>query len=150
MKLVPFCLRSFLTTFHSFPIHNSTISQFFLLFIFYTSLSCGYSFVFVVYRFFNCIGQAHPRYHGPRCVDHPTDLLPLVGLAVEALLFGLFTLCMMVDQWDVVTTNLTHIDRLKAESRLHPPHGRGPPPRRRRDHDGCQTDAVQGDGARVP
>ena len=29
------------------------------------------------------------------------------------MLFGLFTLCMMCDQWDVVMTNLTHIDRLK-------------------------------------
>lgn len=55
----------------------------------------------------------------PRCVDHPTDLLPLVGLTVEALLFGLFTLCMMVDQWDVVMTNLTHIDRLKGENHYH-------------------------------
>eukprot|EP00985_Skeletonema_marinoi_P018164 scaffold10072_cov112-Skeletonema_marinoi.AAC.5 len=60
-------------------------------------------------------GSAH---HGPRCVDHPTDLLPLIGLTVEALLFGLFTMCMMCDQWDVVMTNLTHIDRLKGHDTL--------------------------------
>ena len=59
---------------------------------------------------------------GPRCVDHPNDLLPLAGLVVEALLFGLFTICMMVDQWDVVMTNLTHIDRLKGAHH----HGNGP------------------------
>ena len=35
---------------------------------------------------------------------------------MEALLFGLFTLCMMCDQWDVVMTNLTHIDRLKGHN----------------------------------
>ncbi|KAL3807630.1 hypothetical protein ACHAXA_005260 [Cyclostephanos tholiformis] len=51
------------------------------------------------------------------------DLLPLVGLAVEALLFGLFTLCMMADQWDVVMTNLTHIDRLKGETSMGRRHG---------------------------
>ena len=90
--------------------------KYFLLFIFYTSLSYAYSFLFIVYRFFNCIGSS--KHHGPRCVDHPTDLLPLVGLTVEALLFGLFTICMMVDQWDVVMTNLTHIDRLKGHGAM--------------------------------
>ncbi len=37
---------------------------------------------------------------------------------MEALLFGLFTMCMMCDQWDVVMTNLTHIDRLKGHDTL--------------------------------
>jgi hypothetical protein len=60
----------------------------------------------------NCVG-AHPVMG--RCVDHASDLLPLIGLTVEALLFGLFTICMMCDQWEVVVTNLTHIDRLKGE-----------------------------------
>ena len=83
-----------------------------------------------------CVGS-HPTMS--RCVDHASDLLvsficriifalylintsvkfiqslkPLIGLTIEALLFGLFTICMMVDQWDVVVTNLTHIDRLKG------------------------------------
>lgn len=35
------------------------------------------------------------------------------------MLFGLFTLCMMCDQWDVVMTNLTHIDRLKQGGGQH-------------------------------
>lgn len=77
-----------------------------------------------MYRFFHCIGHS-THHHGPRCVDHPTDLLPLVGLTVEALLFGLFTMCMMVDQWDVVMTNLTHIDRLKGETHHHHHNGYG-------------------------
>jgi len=38
------------------------------------------------------------------------------ALIVEAILFGLFTCCMMVDQWDVVMTNVTHIDRLKGDT----------------------------------
>mmetsp|Transcript_31853 Transcript_31853/g.64700 ORF Transcript_31853/g.64700 Transcript_31853/m.64700 type:complete len:187 (-) Transcript_31853:197-757(-) len=76
-----------------------------------------YSLIFITYRFFHCVGR-DANDGRPRCVDHPANLLPLIGLAVEALLFGLFTICMMVDQWDVVMTNLTHIDRLKG-AQLH-------------------------------
>ena len=70
-----------------------------------------YSLAYIVSRFMQCVGS-HPTMS--RCVDHASDLLPLIGLTIEALLFGLFTICMMVDQWDVVVTNLTHIDRLKG------------------------------------
>ncbi|KAL9180025.1 hypothetical protein ACHAXT_007995 [Thalassiosira profunda] len=123
------CKRCIIKMDHHCPWVNNCVGignhKYFLLFIFYTSLSCAYSFVFIIYRFFHCIGNSHGHQHlGPRCVDHPTDLLPLVGLTVEALLFGLFTLCMMVDQWDVVMTNLTHIDRLKGETHHHH-HGYG-------------------------
>eukprot|EP00540_Astrosyne_radiata_P018692 CAMPEP_0116866398 /NCGR_PEP_ID=MMETSP0418-20121206/25999_1 /TAXON_ID=1158023 /ORGANISM="Astrosyne radiata, Strain 13vi08-1A" /LENGTH=175 /DNA_ID=CAMNT_0004502013 /DNA_START=131 /DNA_END=658 /DNA_ORIENTATION=+ len=55
---------------------------------------------------------------GGACLDRPTDLISILGLVVEAVLFGLFTSCMMVDQWDVVMTNVTHIDRLKGD-RMH-------------------------------
>lgn len=78
-----------------------------------------YSLAYIVSRMMNCVG-AHPTMG--RCVDHASDLLPLIGLTVEALLFGLFTICMMCDQWDVVVTNLTHIDRLKGEHH-HQQHG---------------------------
>jgi len=120
------CKRCIIKMDHHCPWVNNCVGignhKYFLLFIFYTSLSCFYSFSCIMYRFFHCLGQpAHHR--GPRCVDHPTDLLPLVGLTVEALLFGLFTFCMMFDQWDVVMTNLTHIDRLKGETSHYHSHG---------------------------
>mmetsp|Transcript_4497 Transcript_4497/g.9958 ORF Transcript_4497/g.9958 Transcript_4497/m.9958 type:complete len:348 (-) Transcript_4497:418-1461(-) len=124
------CKRCIIKMDHHCPWVNNCVGignhKYFLLFIFYTSLSCAYSFLFIIYRFFHCIGRVShnhsgTQYQGPRCVDHPTDLLPLVGLTVEALLFGLFTLCMMVDQWDVVMTNLTHIDRLKGEQHYNTP-----------------------------
>lgn len=39
----------------------------------------------------------------------------VMGLVIEAILFGLFTLCMMCDQYTTVTTNRTGIDRLKGD-----------------------------------
>lgn len=67
----------------------------------------------VIWRFIQCLG-IHSRH--VRCLDEPTHILNIIGLVVEALLFGLFTSCMMIDQWDVVMTNVTHIDRLKGET----------------------------------
>lgn len=93
--------------------------KYFLLFIFYTFITCIYSMSLVVFRFMVCM-QNSPHHHGHRrsmhCFDRPTDLLYILGLVVESLLFGLFTSCMMVDQWDVVVSNVTHIDKLKGES----------------------------------
>ncbi|KUF98437.1 Lysine-specific demethylase 4A [Phytophthora nicotianae] len=40
----------------------------------------------------------------------------VVCLILEAVLFGLFTMCMMCDQYSVITTGTTQIDRLKGES----------------------------------
>lgn len=66
----------------------------------------------IIARFVECLG--HIEKHEP-CLDHPTQLLSLIGLVVESLLFGMFTTCMVIDQWDVVSSNVTHIDRLKGE-----------------------------------
>jgi hypothetical protein len=41
--------------------------------------------------------------------------LLVIFLVIEAVLFGLFTCCMMLDQYTVVSTNTTSIDRLKGE-----------------------------------
>jgi len=66
-------------------------------------------------RFFDCMGRhGHIRTHHITCLDRPTQLLNILGLFVEAILFGLFTSCMMVDQASVVMTKMTHIDRLKG------------------------------------
>ena len=48
------------------------------------------------------------------CLDSPRHLLNLLGLVVEAVLFGMFTSCMMFDQSDVISSKMTHIDRLKG------------------------------------
>ena len=41
--------------------------------------------------------------------------MQVVMLLVEAILFGLFTICMMADQSESISTNQTQIDRLKKE-----------------------------------
>ena len=51
---------------------------------------------------------------GPPLVFSPGLLVVLVC----SVLFGLFTACMMCDQWSVATTNVAKIDRLKGEE--HP------------------------------
>jgi len=75
----------------------------------------------VVARFVECLG--HIEKHEP-CLDEPTHLLSLIGLVVESMLFGMFTCCMVIDQWDVVSTNVTHIDRLKGETFMEDVEGR--------------------------
>lgn len=87
--------------------------KFFLLFVFYTFLQCGYSLVLVVARFLLCASDGD----GPGC-EQLGVLTALVLL--EAVLFGLFTMCMLCDQCSVLTTNETKIDRLKGEKHLMP------------------------------
>ena len=87
--------------------------KYFLLFVFYTMLSCIYSFSLVIVRFMGCMHRHGPGHRHASCLDRPTQLLSILGLVVEALLFGMFTACMIVDQMSVVTSKLTHIDRLK-------------------------------------
>ena len=48
------------------------------------------------------------------CLDKPTQLLGILGLLIEAVLFGMFTSCMMFDQADVVRSKITHIDKFKG------------------------------------
>ena len=59
-------------------------------------------------------GRLGPGQRHANCLDRPTQLLVILGLIVEAILFGMFTACMMIDQMSVVSSKLTHIDRLKS------------------------------------
>mmetsp|Transcript_16357 Transcript_16357/g.25671 ORF Transcript_16357/g.25671 Transcript_16357/m.25671 type:complete len:346 (-) Transcript_16357:1207-2244(-) len=52
-----------------------------------------------------------------QCVTSVLGGVLMLVVVVEAILFGLFTMCMMCDQWSVVLTATTQIDRLKGEQK---------------------------------
>jgi len=112
------CGRCIIKMDHHCPWVNNCVGignhKYFLLFVFYTFLSCIYAISLIVFRFMTCMGRHNEKGRHISCLDRPSDLLPILGLLIESLLFGMFTSCMMLDQHDVIHTKLTHIDRLKG------------------------------------
>lgn len=112
------CKRCIIKMDHHCPWVNNCVGignhKYFLLFILYTFFSCTYSMFLVILRFTYCL-RGGMNHADPPCLDDPANLVGIIALVVESMLFGLFTLCMMADQWDVVLTNVTHIDRLKGD-----------------------------------
>ena len=87
--------------------------KFFLLFLLYTFAICAYALCLLGGHVWACMSPAAPA----SCFAvTPGGLISTLILAICASLFGLFTLCMMVDQSQVLATGLTQIDRHKGHA----------------------------------
>ena len=101
---------------HYCPWVNNAIGiynhKFFLLFVLYTFLQCAYSLFLVILRFVTCAT------HETGGCDQLGMLTGLVML--EAILFGLFTMCMLCDQGGLVCEDKNNFGRMKGDKHAHP------------------------------
>ena len=79
----------------------------FLQFLFWVFTSCIYSLVLVSAKYVRCLFMGH------ECNSAFDEHLLVIFLTVEAILFALFTLCMLGDQISSISMGSTQIDRLK-------------------------------------
>ncbi|ANQ06549.1 Palmitoyltransferase [Plasmodium coatneyi] len=91
--------------------------KFFILLNFYTLLMCTNCAFIVMYKMISCV-QTNRRLNTDRkCILSRTDLFLIVVNTFGSLLFGVFTLVMLVDQYVAIRTNTTGIEYLKNQRR---------------------------------
>lgn len=117
---------------HYCPWTNNAIGvlnhKFFILFIAYTFALCMHSMVVLVQLTYASPHLPKMNRSPRRKAEYDDDVtvqealrafnpgkLATILVAFAAVLFGLFTACMLADQWSVLRTNVAKIDRLKGE-----------------------------------
>lgn len=110
------CERCIVKMDHHCPWVNNCIgvgnTKFFLQFLFSIFALSVYAIALLVLKSMSCSLSRRSKFY---CPGTPGDAVYLVAVLVEAILFGLFTLCMLADQSETITSNQTQIDRLKNE-----------------------------------
>eukprot|EP00492_Amphilonche_elongata_P003677 TRINITY_DN4031_c0_g1_i1.p1 TRINITY_DN4031_c0_g1~~TRINITY_DN4031_c0_g1_i1.p1 ORF type:complete len:122 (+),score=32.07 TRINITY_DN4031_c0_g1_i1:39-368(+) len=91
---------------------------FFILFLFWTSITCLFCFVTLCCRFYLC-QTTRRSFRAMPTICNPTsgDLICSILLMVEAVLFGSFTVVMMFDQLSCIFESNTYIDRLEKKKK---------------------------------
>ena len=113
---------------HYCPWVNNVVALFtqkyFLLFVFYTCLTCIFCAITLGGRFFSCYrANARSKYSGWNsskkkpawCSPNSTDTIVTICNVVEALIFGIFTIAMGCDQAEAIAENTNYIDRLQKK-----------------------------------
>ena len=75
--------------------------KFFMLFLLYICTGSLYALCLIMGRMMTCTIDT--------CQPTAMQGLAIVGVVIEACLFGLFTCCMGCDQWQTVTSNRTGV-----------------------------------------
>lgn len=110
------------------PWANNCIGQnnhkFFILFVSYTFVACLWTLYLLTYRAVLC-GRSNELdssrgwksfvQTNPQCEARFASALTLVLLGVEAVFFGLFTMCMLCDASSMFISGATQVDQYKAK-----------------------------------